>query len=376
MCCYQLKKDLTAIALLIGAVMFGWAGEVRGFSLITPPNESFWNTDSSGSRVTFVWDKSAIPDTVLDLYFELEVIADISRWDTTHINRRDSVMIHESLLDTSYTYDFSCFRGDYGMGRVPISWKVTAVIHGGWVDAVECETPFTFTLLTRPPGNHPPSHFALVSPRHIAIIESRTGAGFPPEGFIDSVLFTWHPSVDLDSSAEVRYRFQSSVRHLVNGVEDSIWADETISDTFLWANVDGIVDLMESGRYYRADWYVSAVSQGDTIECDARFICQFFWELSVNEKRLSLPETATLDSPHPNPFNSTTMIRYGLGKPEYARIVIYDMTGKPVEVLQDGMMGAGWHEAVWKVEGLGAGLYFVRLEAGGKNEVRKVVMVR
>ena len=51
--------------------------------------------------------------------------------------------------------------------------------------------------------------------------------------------------------------------------------------------------------------------------------------------------------------------------------------GREVAKLFDGFMGAGKYEVVWEAEGLGSGVYFVRLMVdGGQSMVRKAMLVK
>jgi hypothetical protein len=49
--------------------------------------------------------------------------------------------------------------------------------------------------------------------------------------------------------------------------------------------------------------------------------------------------------------------------------------GREVGVLLDGVRKAGWQEVTWQATGP-AGVYVVRLDAGGRRAVRTVVRVR
>ena len=52
--------------------------------------------------------------------------------------------------------------------------------------------------------------------------------------------------------------------------------------------------------------------------------------------------------------------------------------GREVAKLFDGFMGAGYHEIVWEAEGLGSGVYFVRLmvDGEGSTAAKRVVLTK
>jgi hypothetical protein len=87
-----------------------------------------------------------------------------------------------------------------------------------------------------------------------------------------------------------------------------------------------------------------------------------------------------LEQSFPNPFTLPTTIRYTLPARSHARLAVYDVAGREVAVLEDGPQSAGPHEVVW--DGVGssghaaAGLYFVRLDAGGRTRTAKAMLVR
>ena len=83
----------------------------------------------------------------------------------------------------------------------------------------------------------------------------------------------------------------------------------------------------------------------------------------------------------PNPFAGEAMIRYALPEAMPVRLAIYDVTGRSVRVLVDGVQNAGAREAVWdgrdeSGSAVSPGLYVYRLEAGGVQLVRKLARVR
>ncbi len=94
-----------------------------------------------------------------------------------------------------------------------------------------------------------------------------------------------------------------------------------------------------------------------------------------------LPTGFGLSPNFPNPFNPGTTIEYELPEPAPVKLVIYDLLGKPVRILQAGVQPAGSHRALWDgrdAMGLatGNGIYFYRLTAGDFTQTRKMVLVK
>jgi hypothetical protein len=94
------------------------------------------------------------------------------------------------------------------------------------------------------------------------------------------------------------------------------------------------------------------------------------------------PPSASYLAPNsPNPFASTTRIRFGLAEAGVATVRIYDVAGRLVRTLVEDAHPAGNHAAVWdgknhrgnKVPG---GVYFCRVEVGSFVQTRKMVVIR
>lgn len=83
----------------------------------------------------------------------------------------------------------------------------------------------------------------------------------------------------------------------------------------------------------------------------------------------------------PNPFNPVVTIRYTMPMRSHVRLGIYDIAGHAVAVIRDDVQAAGTHEARWhgvdrRGLPLSAGVYFVRLDAGGESRMSKVTLAK
>jgi poly-gamma-glutamate capsule biosynthesis protein CapA/YwtB (metallophosphatase superfamily) len=83
-----------------------------------------------------------------------------------------------------------------------------------------------------------------------------------------------------------------------------------------------------------------------------------------------------LSRPRPNPARGETALEFWLSAPGEARLSVYDVSGRRVEVLASGAYGAGRHQVRWATAGVAAGLYLCRLEAGAADVTQKLVVLR
>ncbi len=83
----------------------------------------------------------------------------------------------------------------------------------------------------------------------------------------------------------------------------------------------------------------------------------------------------------PNPFAGSTRIRFEIPSDgARARVRIFDLAGREVASLVDGVLGAGPHSVVWVGrDGAGRpvadGLYVCRVDVGGRSRMRKILYI-
>ena len=58
------------------------------------------------------------------------------------------------------------------------------------------------------------------------------------------------------------------------------------------------------------------------------------------------------------------------------KLTIYTATGETVAILVDGVLTPGVHTVTWNAFGLGSGIYFCRIDAGGFTDTKKLVLIR
>ena len=89
-----------------------------------------------------------------------------------------------------------------------------------------------------------------------------------------------------------------------------------------------------------------------------------------------VPSEYVLEGNYPNPFNPQTTIRFGVPASAVVRLVVYDVLGRQVRVLVEGMREAGTHEVVFEANGLPSGTYLARLETPAGSFVQMMQLVK
>ena len=94
------------------------------------------------------------------------------------------------------------------------------------------------------------------------------------------------------------------------------------------------------------------------------------------------PEAFALHPCAPNPFNPSTTIRYDVPKNgTQVSIAIFDVTGRRIRTLVDGVQPAGTRTTTWdgrddRGQGVASGVYFYRMLADQFMQTRKMVLLK
>ncbi len=90
----------------------------------------------------------------------------------------------------------------------------------------------------------------------------------------------------------------------------------------------------------------------------------------------SFPKTLILYNSYPNPFNPVTTISYELPVTNRVSLRIYDINGREVATLVDGVQVAGLHRVEFDGQRLASGIYVARLQESGFSRAVKLVLLK
>lgn len=131
------------------------------------------------------------------------------------------------------------------------------------------------------------------------------------------------------------------------------------------------------------------LANGETVVSGKNFVVLAARDLAGARQDLSLPPTAKAQQPvvgageelpptsvFPNPFRQGVTFRFTLQQTQAATVKVYDLLGREVQVLFQGKARAGEaYQAVWQPAApQPAGLYYIRLQAGGQISQQKVLL--
>ena len=89
-----------------------------------------------------------------------------------------------------------------------------------------------------------------------------------------------------------------------------------------------------------------------------------------------VPAGFSLQPNYPNPFNPSTRITFSIPRSQHVRLEVFDMLGRRVETLVDGITAGGEHTVSFDAHDLPSAPYLYRLEAGGNVEAKTMVLLK
>ena len=105
------------------------------------------------------------------------------------------------------------------------------------------------------------------------------------------------------------------------------------------------------------------------------------WEISTDlastsEKSLLPVQSELSDGAYPNPFNSSTTIRYHLAEAMEVNLTVYNVLGHRVAELVNGFRASGDHEVTFDGSNLASGVYIYRFSAGEVKSLKKIILLK
>jgi len=93
------------------------------------------------------------------------------------------------------------------------------------------------------------------------------------------------------------------------------------------------------------------------------------------------PKTTKLEQSYPNPFNSSTRVKFTLKKLENVEIAVYNLKGRLVKTLISDKLSPGSHQVYWHGENdsgskISSGLYFIKMKTDNIVLTKKTLLLK
>ena len=89
-----------------------------------------------------------------------------------------------------------------------------------------------------------------------------------------------------------------------------------------------------------------------------------------------LPSEFKLLPAYPNPFNPMTNISFVMEHENNIKLSIYDIRGREVDILVNGLKGSGEHTIIWDAADFASGIYYIHITAGNHVETQKIMLIK
>jgi hypothetical protein len=172
----------------------------------------------------------------------------------------------------------------------------------------------------------------------------------------NDVLLSWMTATETNNSHfEIQRSIDGTVFERIGNVAGNGTTTETHHYTFKDNN-------LTAGKYY---YRLKQFDLNGTFEFS-----------NVIEANIISPDKFELLQNYPNPFNPSTTINFSILKNEFVNLKVFDVMGNEVAELVNEEKSAGLHSIEFDASGFASGTYFYKLQAGGRTEVKKMLLLK
>lgn len=139
----------------------------------------------------------------------------------------------------------------------------------------------------------------------------------------------------------------------------------------------------DTNQFYWSVFYIHGVNYEPWRIDGEKYLCNFTTgavilsgPLITSVEPAANPTGFSLLQNYPNPFNPVSTIRYSLATREHITLTVFDLLGRHVATLIDGVQEAGLHDVRFDANGLASGVYLYTLRTGSSSESRRLVLLR
>ncbi len=168
-------------------------------------------------------------------------------------------------------------------------------------------------------------------------------------------------------------QLSNSLESLVNSIKDNLIVEPVDMNTVYLAWTENHEN--DHGFYINYDKYVREYYYSNIK------IQKINIQPLGTDNPINAPTTFKLNNNYPNPFNPETTISFNLPAQAKVELSVYNIKGQKVTNLVNETMPAGKHDVTWKGRGssekpVSSGVYFYKLTANGKSQIKKMLLMK
>lgn len=260
-------------------------------------------------------------------------------------------LILENIEEGDYSVHATADDGNYTVQSAASNVSVDPAMSSRRLEAEDAHATGTIEQTT--------GSTVLVSGGGLAIIE-------------DSGSLIWH-NVGLGDEETYALKLRYSLPHgekfqklSINGaVTDTLYFEEVGSG---WMSKDTMITYSEPIHTISIDHFWGYLNI-DYIQLTVE-------QAVSNEEQADIPLQTELHQNYPNPFNPATNISYTLSESGSARLTVYNLAGRKVAELVNGVQSSGNHVVSWDATNIASGLYIYRLQTNGSSISKKMLLIK
>jgi hypothetical protein len=190
-----------------------------------------------------------------------------------------------------------------------------------------------------------------------------------------SLIYPPNLQVDLDTTVTFQWsKVKIGEKYFVQLSTDPIFGTIDIVDSTTTDTSKTITGLLGGKNY---SWRVRAKSIAGALGPWTNLWRFSTKRLTSAKEEKEMPTMFSLSQNYPNPFNPSTVINYQLPVLGYVSLKVYDLPGREVATLFEGVRQPGNYETTFDASGLKSGVYFYRLQTKtGFMQTRKLVLLK
>ncbi|GMQ82205.1 MAG: hypothetical protein BMS9Abin05_1650 [Rhodothermia bacterium] len=229
--------------------------------------------------------------------------------------------------------------------------------------------------ITIDPVNQPPAAFSMTTPPDGASITVGGGQGQNPVPGATAFTATWEATTDPDQDPlTYRWELMTSLQEVlfsqdVGGATQIETTVETIAAILTTRGVDLFSSLTLFHRAIASDGNLSTATAALSLTLTRGTL------VGVDSDG-EMPNSLVLNQNYPNPFYPSTTITYNVPRTSWVTIQVYDIQGRVISRLVEGVRPPGVHQVVFSAHNLPSGTYLYQMRSDGFEETRELILLR